>query len=125
MLRVFFFADTEDGEDEKDEEDEEDEGFEEEIIINDFDESCNFERDNEKHRHADFFKRNDEILKSNATKADNISKGKAADSNAILKKNPQTPNQLVQNESGCFELIQTSRYKNRNYFIKIRSTIKF
>lgn len=65
-------ADIEDDEDDEDEEIDEDEGFEEEIIMNDFDESCNFKRDNEKHRHADFFKRNDAILKGQATNANNI-----------------------------------------------------
>lgn len=86
MLHVFIFAGTEDDVEDEDEENNEDEGFEEEIIINDFDESCNFKRDNDKHRHADFFKRNDAILKSRATNADNILKEKAANSDAILKR---------------------------------------
>lgn len=61
-----------------------DEGFDEEIMIpNDFDEDCNFKRDYDKHRYADFFKRNDAILKGEATKPRN---GKATSSNANLKR---------------------------------------
>lgn len=50
-----------------DSEDDCDEHFFDDFIPNDFDESCNFKRNDAEHRYADFFKRNDINLKRKAT----------------------------------------------------------
>lgn len=62
----------EEGDEEDDEDDGEDDEEDEEFIPNDFDETCEFVRDNTKHRFADFIKRNE--LKRTAASPQSVSK---------------------------------------------------